>query len=69
MRWNTLSLIMTINLKPMCQALIPLLKRRSVNEHIEQMRLSATKALLERKDVIVVSSVSAIYGLGDLIAI
>ncbi len=40
-------------------------KDASVNEHIEQMRLSATKALLERKDVIVVASVSAIYGLGD----
>ncbi|MDN6450364.1 MAG: excinuclease ABC subunit B, partial [Enterobacterales bacterium] len=40
-------------------------KDSSVNEHIEQMRLSATKALLERKDVIVVASVSAIYGLGD----
>ncbi|MDR5610222.1 MULTISPECIES: excinuclease ABC subunit UvrB [unclassified Arsenophonus] len=37
----------------------------SINEHIEQMRLSATKALLERRDVIVVASVSAIYGLGD----
>lgn len=36
-----------------------------VNEHIEQMRLSATKALLERRDVVVVASVSAIYGLGD----
>lgn len=36
-----------------------------INEHIEQMRLSATKALLERRDVIVVASVSAIYGLGD----
>ncbi|MBP6121027.1 MULTISPECIES: excinuclease ABC subunit UvrB [Providencia] len=40
-------------------------KDASVNEHIEQMRLSATKALLERRDVIVVASVSAIYGLGD----
>lgn len=40
-------------------------KDASVNEHIEQMRLSATKALLERLDVIVVASVSAIYGLGD----
>ncbi|MDX1490494.1 MAG: excinuclease ABC subunit UvrB [Pseudohongiellaceae bacterium] len=40
-------------------------KDSSVNEHIEQMRLSATKALLERKDVIVVATVSAIYGLGD----
>ncbi|MCR8924219.1 excinuclease ABC subunit UvrB [Dasania sp. GY-MA-18] len=40
-------------------------KDSSVNEHIEQMRLSATKALIERKDTIVVSTVSAIYGLGD----
>jgi len=40
-------------------------KDASVNDHIEQMRLSATKALLERRDVIIVASVSAIYGLGD----
>lgn len=40
-------------------------KDSSVNEHIEQMRLSATKGLLERKDVIIVATVSAIYGLGD----
>lgn len=40
-------------------------KDSSINEHIEQMRLSATKALLERKDAIVVATVSAIYGLGD----
>ena len=40
-------------------------KDSSVNDHIEQMRLSATKALLERRDVVIVSSVSAIYGLGD----
>ena len=40
-------------------------KDASVNEHIEQMRLSATKALLERKDCIIVATVSAIYGLGD----
>ncbi|OGV33973.1 MAG: excinuclease ABC subunit B [Legionellales bacterium RIFCSPHIGHO2_12_FULL_35_11] len=40
-------------------------KDASINEHIEQMRLSATKALIERKDAIIVSSVSAIYGLGD----
>ncbi|WP_086932448.1 excinuclease ABC subunit UvrB [Agarilytica rhodophyticola] len=40
-------------------------KDASVNEHIEQMRLSATKALMERKDSIVVATVSAIYGLGD----
>ncbi|ENM5933156.1 excinuclease ABC subunit UvrB [Vibrio mimicus] len=40
-------------------------KDSSVNAHIEQMRLSATKALLERKDAVIVASVSAIYGLGD----
>jgi len=40
-------------------------KDASINDHIEQMRLSATKALLERRDVIIVASVSAIYGLGD----
>ena len=40
-------------------------KDASVNEHIEQMRLSATKALMERKDTIIVATVSAIYGLGD----
>ncbi|AMN46887.1 excinuclease ABC subunit B [Steroidobacter denitrificans] len=40
-------------------------KDSSVNEHIEQMRLSATKALLERSDAIIVATVSAIYGLGD----
>ena len=40
-------------------------KDSNINEHIEQMRLSATKALLERRDSIVVASVSAIYGLGD----
>ena len=40
-------------------------KDAAVNAHIEQMRLSATKALLERRDVILIASVSAIYGLGD----
>lgn len=40
-------------------------KDASINEHIEQMRLSATKALLERRDVVVVCTVSCIYGLGD----
>jgi excinuclease ABC subunit B len=40
-------------------------KDAAINEHIEQMRLSATKALLERKDCLVVATVSAIYGLGD----
>ena len=40
-------------------------KDASVNDHIDQMRLSATKSLLERRDVIIVATVSAIYGLGD----
>ena len=40
-------------------------KDASINDHIDQMRLSATKALLERRDVIIVATVSAIYGLGD----
>jgi len=40
-------------------------KDASINDHIEQMRLSATKALMERRDVVLVASVSAIYGLGD----
>lgn len=40
-------------------------KDASINEHIEQMRLSATKALMERQDAIIVATVSAIYGLGD----
>lgn len=40
-------------------------KDASINEHIEQMRLSATKALLERPDTIIVATVSSIYGLGD----
>ena len=40
-------------------------KDSSINEHIEQMRLSATKALLERRDALIVATVSAIYGLGD----
>ncbi len=40
-------------------------KDASINEHIEQMRLSATKALLERHDTVIVATVSAIYGLGD----
>ena len=40
-------------------------KDSAINDHIEQMRLSATKALMERRDVVIVASVSAIYGLGD----
>ena len=40
-------------------------KDSSINEHIEQMRLSATKALMERKDSIIIATVSAIYGIGD----
>jgi excinuclease ABC subunit B len=43
-------------------------KDAAINEHIEQMRLSATKALLERPDAIIVATVSAIYGLGDPVA-
>src|SRR5438067_2772308 len=40
-------------------------KDSSINEHIEQLRLSATKSLLERRDVVIVATVSAIYGIGD----
>src|SRR5574340_1273244 len=40
-------------------------KDSSINEHIEQMRLSATKSLLERRDTVIVCTVSAIYGIGD----
>ena len=40
-------------------------KDASINEHIEQMRLSATKSITSRSDVIIVATVSAIYGLGD----
>ena len=40
-------------------------KDASINEHIEQMRLSATKALMERQDTVIIATVSAIYGLGD----
>ncbi|HUR09703.1 MAG TPA: DEAD/DEAH box helicase family protein, partial [Nonomuraea sp.] len=40
-------------------------KDSSINEHIEQMRMSATKALLERRDAVIVATVSSIYGLGD----
>jgi len=43
-------------------------KDSAINEHIEQMRLSATRSLLERRDAIIVASVSAIYGLGDPVA-
>ena len=40
-------------------------KDSSINEHIEQMRLSATKSLLEREDTVIVATVSCIYGIGD----
>jgi len=40
-------------------------KDSSINDHIEQMRLSATKAMLEREDCVIVATVSAIYGIGD----
>ena len=44
-------------------------KDSAINEHIEQMRLSATKSLLERRDVVIVASVSAIYGIGEPAAV
>src|SRR5205085_5678203 len=40
-------------------------KDSSINEHIEQMRLSSTKSLMERRDVVIVATVSAIYGIGN----
>ena len=40
-------------------------KDSAINDHIDQMRLSATRALLERRDAIIIASVSCIYGLGD----
>jgi excinuclease ABC subunit B len=40
-------------------------KDSSINDHIEQMRLSATKSLIERRDVVIVATVSCIYGIGD----
>ena len=49
----------------MCRHRTYIEKDSSINAHIEQMRLSATKALLQRRDAIIVASVSAIYGLGD----
>ena len=52
--------------RPMCRSATCSSRRtRSINEHIEQMRLSATKSLLERRDVIIVASVSCIYGIGS----
>ena len=56
----------TTSPKPTCRrATCSSRKTRSINEHIEQMRLSATKSLLERRDVVIVCTVSAIYGIGD----
>ena len=50
----------------MCRVRITYIEKdASINQHIEQMRLSATKALLERPDAIIVATVSSIYGLGD----
>ena len=43
-------------------------KDSAINDHLERLRLSTTKSLIERRDVIVVASVSSIYGLGDHIA-
>ena len=50
----------------MCRhAICSLRKDSSINDHIEQMRLSATKSLIERRDVVIVATVSCIYGIGD----
>ena len=66
MRWSTSSpTTTTTSRKPTCRPRIRISRRILINEHIEQMRLSATKALLEREDCLVVATVSAIYGLGD----
>ena len=66
MRLNILSVIMTtISQKPMPSSDTFIEKDSAINDHIDQMRLSATRSLLERRDAIIVASVSAIYGLGD----
>ena len=56
----------TTSPRPTCRARdLFIEKDSSINEHIEQMRLSATKSLLERRDTVIVATVSAIYGIGD----
>ena len=66
MRFNTLCPITTtISPKPTFQRRIITFQKTSINEQIDKLRHSATQALLERKDVIIVSSVSCIYGIGD----
>ena len=56
----------TTSPRPTCRRATSTSRRiRSINEHIEQMRLSATKAILERPDCVIVATVSAIYGIGD----
>ena len=66
-RWSTSSpTTTTTSPRPTCPPRDTYIEKdASVNEHIEQMRLSATKALLERPDSIIVATVSSIYGLGD----
>ncbi len=67
MRWNTLSATTTTtNRKPMWPPPIHISKKDSeINDEIEKLRHSATAALSERRDVIIVASVSCIYGLGS----
>ena len=66
MRWSISLLLRLLSARSLC-ALIRYVYRKdsAINDHIDQMRLSATRALLERRDAIIVASVSAIYGLGD----
>jgi excinuclease ABC subunit B len=66
MRWNILFLItITINPKPSC--LLPefLLRRISINEELEKMRMSTTASCSSRRDILVVASVSCLYGIGN----
>jgi excinuclease ABC subunit B len=66
--WSILSVITTTTSpKPMCRVPIPYIEKdSSINEQIDRMRHSATRALLERDDVIIVASVSCIYGIGSV---
>jgi len=63
--WNISLLLRLLQPRRTCVVGQYIEKDSSINEHIEQMRLSAPKALLERPDSIIVATVSAIYGLGD----
>src|SRR3989304_5527697 len=57
--------MITISLRPISPSRIPIEKDTSINDAIDRMRHSATSALLQRNDVIIVASVSCIYGLGS----